>query len=153
MTRGSRARSSGEALLEGRLGRLPSSGCLTVVKQMLYSWMMEGYRLLKSSSSTNLSYRPFLGSRTRPPAYWGALRFLPPPPAFTNAVMVLAFRFYAYFWLFIICQTRPSHLLPLHGMRRYWDLRGLRLYFGLAPQTYMGYLSCLVLYRTKQIRQ
>ncbi|TNN89046.1 hypothetical protein EYF80_000925 [Liparis tanakae] len=27
----------------------------TVVKQMLNSWMIEGYRLLKSSSSTNLS--------------------------------------------------------------------------------------------------
>lgn len=88
MTLGSTARSWGEALVEGRLGRLPSSAWLTVVKQMLYSWMMEGYRLLKSSSSTNLSYRPFLGSRTSPPAYWGALRFLPPPPASTHADFV-----------------------------------------------------------------
>lgn len=38
---------------------------------------MDGYRLLKSSMITYLSYRPFLGSSTRPPAYWGPL-----PPAF-----------------------------------------------------------------------
>ena len=47
-----------------------------VVKQMLYSCMMEGYRELKSSSSTNLSYSPFFGSKTSPPAYWGPLAFL-----------------------------------------------------------------------------
>ena len=80
MTLGSSARSAAPPPpLVGRAGRLPSSGWLTVVKQMLYSWMMEGYRLLKSSSSTNLSYNPFLGSSTRPPAYCGAPRFLPPP--------------------------------------------------------------------------
>lgn len=38
----------------GRAGMLSSFGRLTVVKQMLYSWIMLGYRLLKSSSSTNL---------------------------------------------------------------------------------------------------
>ena len=43
-------------------------GCATVVKQMLYSWMMDGYSELKSIISTYLSYKPFLGSRTRPPA-------------------------------------------------------------------------------------
>mmetsp|Transcript_31878 Transcript_31878/g.70834 ORF Transcript_31878/g.70834 Transcript_31878/m.70834 type:complete len:253 (+) Transcript_31878:669-1427(+) len=70
------------AMLEagsGSGGRAPSSGRCTVVKQMLYSWMMEGYSELKSSRMTILSYRPFLGSRTRPPAYWGPLLlFLPP---------------------------------------------------------------------------
>ena len=50
-------------------GGMPSSaGRATVVKQMLYSWMMLGYSELKSSSNTIVVYRPFLGSSTRPPA-------------------------------------------------------------------------------------
>lgn len=61
----------------GSGGMLPSRGRCTVVKQMLYSWMMLGYRLLKSSSSTMVVYRPFFGSSTRPPAYC-ALPFLAP---------------------------------------------------------------------------
>ena len=63
----------------GSGGMLPSRGRCTVVKQMLYSWMMEGYSELKSSSSTMLVYRPFLGSSTSPPAYCG-FPFLPPAP-------------------------------------------------------------------------
>ena len=74
LTLGRTARSSAGS---GRGGMLPSLGRCTVVKQMLYSWMMEGYRELKSSSSTMLVYRPFLGSSTSPPAYC-ALPFLPP---------------------------------------------------------------------------
>ena len=53
----------------GALGSSESHlGCATVVKQMLYSWMMDGYSELKSIISTYLSYKPFLGSSTRPPA-------------------------------------------------------------------------------------
>ena len=37
--------------------------------------MMEGYKLLKSSMMTILSYNPFFGSRTKPPAYCGPLDF------------------------------------------------------------------------------
>jgi len=37
------------------------------------TWMMEGYSELKSSRMVILSYSPFLGSSTRPPAYWGPL--------------------------------------------------------------------------------
>ena len=49
----------------------------TVVKQMLYSWMMLGYSELKSSSKMNLSYSPFFGSRTKPPRYAGPFFLLP----------------------------------------------------------------------------
>ena len=39
----------------GSGGMLPfAGGACTVVKQMLYSWMMEGYSELKSNSSTML---------------------------------------------------------------------------------------------------
>ena len=79
-----------------RDGSSPAGGAArsTVVKHRLYSWMMDGYSELKSSSRTNLSYSPRLGSSTRPPEYAGLARFLafrpmvpvnrpapPPPPA------------------------------------------------------------------------
>ena len=69
----------------GSGGMLPSRGRCTVVKQMLYSWMMEGYSELKSSSSTMLVYSPFFGSRTSPPAYC-ALPFLPPGRRSTDPI-------------------------------------------------------------------
>ena len=47
---------------------------LTVVKQMSYSWMMDGYKELKSNIKTYLSYKPFFGSRTKPPEYCGPYR-------------------------------------------------------------------------------
>mmetsp|Transcript_26209 Transcript_26209/g.73282 ORF Transcript_26209/g.73282 Transcript_26209/m.73282 type:complete len:223 (-) Transcript_26209:914-1582(-) len=75
-TVGSTAMSSAEG---GRGGSEPSSGRSTVVKQMLYSWMMEGYSELKSSSRMKSSYSPFFGSSTRPPAYDGPF-FFPPLP-------------------------------------------------------------------------
>ena len=62
----------------GSSGRPSPARRCTVVKQMLYSWMMLGYRELKSSSSTMLSCRPLTGSSTRPPAYWGPLRLEAP---------------------------------------------------------------------------
>jgi hypothetical protein len=41
------------------------------------TWMMDGYRELKSSRITILSYSPFLGSSTRPPAIKSKKHFLP----------------------------------------------------------------------------
>lgn len=43
---------------------------------MLYSWMIEGYKLLKSMTRTYLSQSPRLGSKTSPP-----LNFSLFPPA------------------------------------------------------------------------
>jgi hypothetical protein len=61
----------------GRLGMPSASALSTVVKQMLYSWMMDGYSELKSSSRMYLSYSPFLGSKTSPPRYEGPFFLLP----------------------------------------------------------------------------
>lgn len=47
----------------------------TVVKHKLYSWIMLGYKELKSMSKIYLSQNPFLGSKTKPPTYAGF--FLP----------------------------------------------------------------------------
>mmetsp|Transcript_52299 Transcript_52299/g.136175 ORF Transcript_52299/g.136175 Transcript_52299/m.136175 type:complete len:237 (+) Transcript_52299:1657-2367(+) len=58
-----------------------SFGLSTVVKQMLCSWMMDGYRLLKSRSITKSSYRPTFGSSTRPPVYSALPRRGAAPPA------------------------------------------------------------------------
>jgi hypothetical protein len=40
-----------------------------VVKHKLYSCIIDGYKELKSRSSMYVSYNPFFGSNTRPPAY------------------------------------------------------------------------------------
>eukprot|EP00955_Chlamydomonas_euryale_P066764 359639-Chlamydomonas_euryale.AAC.5 len=80
MTVGSGAIAAPGAGASGSAGGPPSRVHReTVVKQMLNSWMMDGYSELKSSSATILSCRPFLGSSTRPPAYCGPLDFLLPP--------------------------------------------------------------------------
>ena len=58
-----------------------SSTGSTVVKSMLYSWMMLGYKELKSITRMNLSQSPRLGTKTRPPLYLSRLPFvdfLPP---------------------------------------------------------------------------
>jgi hypothetical protein len=57
------------------------SALSTVVKQMLYSWMILGYKLLKSMTRMNLSYNPLSGSRTKPPLY---LSFFFPPVTTTS---------------------------------------------------------------------
>lgn len=68
-----------EGLQEG----LTSSWVVTemVVKSMLYSWMIEGYKLLKSMTRTNLSHSPLFGSKTRPPLNLSRL-----PPVLVVAV-------------------------------------------------------------------
>mmetsp|Transcript_108511 Transcript_108511/g.306856 ORF Transcript_108511/g.306856 Transcript_108511/m.306856 type:complete len:230 (-) Transcript_108511:2095-2784(-) len=53
----------------GHFATSTSLGRSTVVKQMLCSWMIDGYRLLKSSNITKSSYSPTLGSSTNPPVY------------------------------------------------------------------------------------
>ena len=67
---------------------------LTVVKQMSYSWMMDGYKELKSNIKTYLSYKPFFGSRTKPPEYCGPFlssTSLSPLPFFCSAACTRLF--------------------------------------------------------------
>lgn len=68
---------------EGFQEGLTSSSVVTeiVVKSMLYSWMIEGYKLLKSMTRTNLSHSPLFGSKTRPPLNLSRL-----PPVLVVAV-------------------------------------------------------------------
>lgn len=52
-----------------------SSTGSTVVKSMLYSWMILGYKELKSMTRMYLSHKPRFGSKTRPPLYLSRFPF------------------------------------------------------------------------------